>query len=425
MQKTVDLPEWASHLFEPHRFKVVKGGRGGAKSHTFAAALLIIAAQSPKRIFCGREIQRSIQESVHRLLSDKIVDMGMTGVYEVQQSRILGKNGSEIIYGGLRHNMASHKSLEGIDIFWGEEAQTFSQTTLDILLPTIRKPDSELWFSYNPDLEDDPVHQMFAMGSEPKGTWLHHVNFDDNPWCTPELLDQAEHCRITNPAKYKHIWLGQCKQAIDGAIFADEIEAAQSNGRITRVPVASGVPVHTFWDLGQSDATAIWFCQLVGMEYRLIDYYQDSGKKMPHYIQILADKGYNYGKHYLPHDADYDQLAASATIKQQMQQALRDNPKLGDAVEIVPRVQQKAIAINAARTIFEQCLFDKEKTADGMQCLRRYRYATDEATGRVSKNPMHDMWSHGADAFMQLAQYAKAPSLVKKKTMKIETKWIK
>ncbi len=425
MESEVELPEWGSELFRPHRYKVVKGGRGGAKSHTFAAALLIIGAEQPKRVFCGREIQRSIQESVHRLLADKIVAMGMQGIYEVQQTRILGSNGTEFIYGGLRHNMASHKSLEGIDIFWGEEAQAFSQSSLDILIPTIRREGSELWFSYNPDLEDDPVHQMFATGTPPDGTWLHHVNYDDNPWCTAELKAQADYCRIHDPVKYRHIWLGQCKQAIDGAIFAEEIEAAQSGGRITRVPVASGVPVHTFWDLGQSDATAIWFCQLVGMEYRLIDYYQDSGKKMPHYIQVLADKGYKYGKHYLPHDADYDQLAASATIKQQMQQALRDNPKLGEAVEIVPRVPQKAIAINAARTIFEQCLFDKEKTADGMQCLRRYRYAIDEATGRISKNPMHDMWSHGADAFMQLAQFAKHPSKAKPQKMKINTKWIK
>lgn len=409
------FPEALAFLAEPHRYKVAYGGRGGAKSWNYARQLILFATEEPVRVLCTREIQKSIQDSVHRLLADQIHDMGLGHFFEILNTSIRGKNGSEFLFAGLRHNINSLKSYEGVDIVWVEEAQSVSKASWDILIPTIRKPDSEIWISFNPDLEDDETYQRFVM-DPPRNAAVKKVNYKDNPWF-PEVLEQEMlDCKRKSLADYKHIWLGECKQAVEGAIFAKEMALAAEEHRLTRVPITEGVPVNTYWDLGQSDNTAIWFVQLVGMEYRVVDYYQSNGEKLPHYLEVLAKRGYLYGNHCLPHDADHDQIAAEKSIKNQFKDACKNNPALGKAenVKIVDRTPKKANAIDSARRIFPRCVFDKDKTSDGLTCLRRYRYAMDPETGKISKQPAHDMWSHGADAFLALAQYAKPPMKVGK-----------
>lgn len=413
--KTIDvrLPKAFLPLFQSRRYKVYYGGRGSAKSHSFARALLVLGMQRPLRVLCAREYQKSIADSVHKLLKDLISEYGLEFHYEVLQTTIRGRNGTEFIFCGLHHNIASVKSIEKIDICWIEEAQTVSKASWDVLIPTIRAEGSEIWVSFNPDLEEDETYRRFVTFT-PTDALVSKVSWLDNPEFPAVLEQERLDCQERDPIGYKNIWLGECKQAVEGAVFANELQKCADEHRITRVLCNPGVRVQTFWDLGQSDNTAIWFVQLVGMEYRLIDYYQASGHKMPHYIDMLARRDYLYGEHCLPHDADHEQIAAHSTIKQQLQAALRDNPKLGTGVHVVPRVPHKALGIDAARNIFDRCLFDAEKTADGLQCLRRYRYAKDEQTGKVSKEPVHDQWSHGADAFMQLAQHARKPSVQKK-----------
>lgn len=421
-QDIIDFPTKLQFLFKPARYKVAYGGRGGAKSWGYARALLVQAAEKPLRVLCTREIQKSITDSVHKLLSDQIEALGLGDFYEILQTSIRGRNGSEFLFAGLRHNINNLKSYEGVDRVWIEEANTVSKASWDVLIPTIRKPDSEIWISFNPELEDDETFQRFVV-TPPTGSVATKIGWRDNPWFPDVLRKEMQDCRERDYPGFLHIWEGQCKQAIEGAIFAKDLQKAAEEQRVTRVPVQEGVPVQTFWDLGQSDNTAIWFAQLVGMEYRLVDYYQNSGEKMPHYIGVLAARNYLYSDHWLPHDAEYEQQAAHSTIKQQLQQALRDNPRLGKNVQVVPRIAQKALGINAARTIFDRCLFDKAKTADGLQCLRRYRYERDEETGKIGKNPAHDIYSHGADAFLCMAQHARKPSV--KQPQKINKKFIK
>lgn len=420
----IDFPEKLQCLFGTERYIVLYGGRGGAKSWGIARALLIQGAQETRRILCAREIQKSIQDSVHRLLADQIHEMGLGDFYEVQQTKIIGRNGTEILFAGLRHNISSLKSFEGVDDVWVEEAQAVSKSSWDVLIPTIRKPNSRIIISFNPDLEEDETYKRFVT-SPPDNAKVIKIGWQDNPWFPEVLRLEKDDLQRRDEAAYKNVWEGFCKQAVDGAIFADELAKAALENRITRVTVTGGVPVLTFWDLGQSDNTAIWFCQLVGLEYRLIDYYQNNGKKMPFYFDVLAQRGYNYGDHYLPHDADHEQLAAQATIKEQFNQAIKDNPLLGKKVYIVPRIPAKVQSINAARSIFDSCIFDKDKTADGLSCLRHSRYERDEETGKVGRNPVHDIYSHGTDAFMTLAQHAKRPVMVKKPQIKVNTKWVK
>lgn len=420
----VELPEkLVELLFTPARYKIAYGGRGSAKSWGFADALIIEAISGKKLILCTREIQKSIQESVHRLLGDRIVAMGLESRFEIQQTRIIERvTGSEFLFAGLRHNISNLKSYEGVDRVWVEEAQAVSDSSWNVLIPTIRKEGSEIWVSYNPDLEDDPTHQRFVM-NKPGNSRSVKMTWRDNPWFPEVLKQEMEDLKARDYKAYLNVWEGECRQAVEGAIFADELQKAAEENRITRVAPEGGRPVMTFWDLGESDYTAIWFVQIVGMEYRLIDYYQANGRKMGHYIDELAKRGYLYGYHYLPHDATHEQLAAQSTIESQLKTAIKDNPRLGEGVKVIPRIPKKGLAIDAARGIFDRCVFDKEKTADGLQCLRHFRYATDPETGKIGKEPMHDIWSHGADAFLAVGQHAKptAPD----KPIRPNTAWVR
>ena len=413
----VELPEkMASTLFTPSRYKIYWGGRGGAKSVSIARALLVLGYSEKHKILCAREIQKSIQDSVHSLLKEQIEELGLQDFYETQKSTILGRNGTEFLFAGLRSNIANIKSIPNITRAWIEEAQSASATNIKTLALTVRAPNSEIWLSFNPDLEDDPVYQEYVT-SPPDDSIVVKINYNDNPFFPEVLRKEMESDRRKNYSNYEHVWEGKPKAAVEGAIFAEELRLAGEQQRITKIPLQVGVPVQTFWDLGQSDNTAIWFVQIVGMEYRVVDYYQASGYKMGHYIEILAERGYSYDEHCLPHDADHEQLAAKETIKQQLQNALRDNHKLGKTVRIVPRIPKKALGIDAARAIFSQCVFDRDKTKDGLQCLRHYAYSRDEATGKVSKEPKHDMWSHGSDAFLCFAQHYKRPQTYEAKSI--------
>lgn len=410
---TIQFPDKLRCLFEPSRYKVLYGGRGGGKSQNIARALLLQGGQAKHKILCAREIQRSINESVHALLVEQIEQMGMQDIYEVQKATIVNRlNGTEFLFAGLRTNIANIKSIPGITRVWVEEAQTVSTASMNVLVPTIRTEGSEIWLSFNPDLEDDPIYQDYVV-SPPDDAIVVKINWQDNQWFPDVLRKEKDSLKRKDYQQYLNVWEGQCKQAVDGAIFADEIRRASEEQRLTKVPIKAGIPVCTFWDLGQSDNTAIWFVQIIGMEYRVIDYYQASGFKMSHYINVLAERGYSYGEHCLPHDAEHEQLAAQSTIKQQLVTAVNNNPRLGRSVRIVPRISKKALGIDAARSIFGQCVFDKEKTADGLQCLRHYAYARDPETGRVSKEPKHDDYSHGADAFLCFAQHFKKPQTTK------------
>lgn len=215
---SVQLPEVFADLWKPARYKAFYGGRGSAKSHSFAQALVIQAAQGPKRVLCAREIQRSIKDSVKRLLDDKIEAAGLSGFYTSTETEIRGANGSLFVFAGLRTNADSIKSLEGIDIAWVEEANTVSQASLDTLVPTIRKPGSELWFSWNPRYPTDPVDVMFRHG-EPPNSIVKPVNWDQNPWFPEVLRQEMEWDRSRNPDKYAHVWLGEYSRNSEARVF--------------------------------------------------------------------------------------------------------------------------------------------------------------------------------------------------------------
>jgi phage terminase large subunit len=395
------FPDKLACLFDPARYKVLYGGRGGAKTWGIARALLIMGASRPLRVLCAREIQKSLDESSYQVLKDQIGALGLSEFYEIQKTQIIGRNGTFFIFAGLRHNVNSIKSKEGLDVVWVDEAQTVSKTSWDTLVPTIRKDGSEIWVSFNPVLETDETYKRFVL-SPPPGAAVVKVNWSDNPWFPATLDDERRHLQAKDPDAYLTVYEGHCRQTLDGAIYANEIRDATAANRITKVEHVGGKPVHTYWDLGKSDLTAIWFAQVMGLgEFRLIDYYENCGKDVPHYVKVLQGKPYIYGDDWLPHDAFAARLGQDKTIAAQFR-------ALGRNVREVPSIGI-ANGINAARTLFGNCWFDQERCADGLNGLRHYRYKVDEKTGQRSKEPFHDWASNPADAFRYFAVATKEP----------------
>lgn len=413
---SIELPSKLSGLFESHRYKILYGGRGGAKSWGIARALLIKAMQGPIRVLCCREFQNSIQDSAHRLLSDQIKALGFEDFFEIQRTKILGRNGSEFGFEGLRHNITSIKSWEGADIAWVEEATPVSKASWDVLIPTIRKPGSEIWVSFNPELETDETYKRFVLTPPPNALVL-RLNWSDNPWFPAVLREELETLKARDHDAYLNVWEGHCKQMLEGAVYAKELRAAQEEGRIGRIAYDATIPVHTFWDLGWADNTSIWFAQVVRGEYRLIDYLEDSQKPLQHYIKALQAKPYIYAKHWLPHDAQAKSLGSGRSVEELAKAA-------GLPVQITPRLSL-ADGINAARTVFGQCWFDETKCADGLNALRHYRYERNEDMGTWKNEPLHDWASHGADAFRYLALSLKeSPKPKPKVAARVSGSWM-
>jgi phage terminase large subunit len=213
MQKTlrINTPKWAVPLLKPARYKAAYGGRGSGKSHAFAEMLIESHIIDPSRsTVCVREIQKSLNQSVKRLLELKIQEMNASAYFEVQEAVIKSKKGDgRIIFQGMQsHTADSIKSLEGYDCAWVEEAQSLSQKSLDLLRPTIRKPGSELWFTWNPRNKTDPVDVLLRGDRPPPDSAVVQVNYTDNPWFPDVLRAEMEYDRNRDSDKFAHVWLG-------------------------------------------------------------------------------------------------------------------------------------------------------------------------------------------------------------------------
>jgi phage terminase large subunit len=205
---TIQLPEAFGEIFEPYRYKAFYGGRGSGKSVAASLALVLMAAQRPIKVLCCREIQKSIKDSVKAEIDARIRECGLGHFFESLETEIRGANGSLFIFAGLRTNPDSIKSMSGLDIAWVEEAQRVSQRSLDLLIPTLRKPGSEVWFTWNPDQPTDPVDAMFRGGEVPPGALVRQVNWNDNRFFPEVLRAEMEWMRRRDPDKAAHVYGG-------------------------------------------------------------------------------------------------------------------------------------------------------------------------------------------------------------------------
>lgn len=382
-------------LFEPRRYKVLHGGRGGAKSWGVARALLLIAADRPVRILCAREIQKSMRDSVHRLLKDQIVSMELTDEFDVLDNEIRGKSGSIFLFTGLQsHTVDSIKSFEGVDIVWIEEAHGVSAKSWDTLIPTIRKPDSEIWLTLNPDMDTDDTYVRFIAAPSPD-TWLCEVNWRDNPWFPAVLEQERIKAQARDPENYEHIWEGKPRRVAEGAIYRHEVDAVYKDGRVRPVPYDPMLPVHTVWDLGWNDAMVIVFVQKTPMDVRIIDHIEESNRTLDWYVAELEKRPYRYGTDYIPHDGRARNFQTGKSTEELLGAMKRK-------VEVLPMAGIEE-GIKAARLVWPKCYFDTQKAARLLECLKRYRREINERTNEPGA-PRHDEYSHSADAFRYVGQ---------------------
>lgn len=399
MTKTlrIQVAEAFRPFLKAARYKALYGGRGGAKSHFFAEQIILRCYEKETRAVCIREVQSSLKDSVKQLLEDKIEKFGLGNFFKVKETEITAPNGSIIIFKGMQsYNAQSIKSLEGYDIAWVEEAQTLSSISLRLLRPTMRKPGSEIWFSWNPRYKTDPVDKFFRAGNIPEDAIIAHVGYKDNPWFPSVLRAELNQDFQNDPDMAAHIWDGDYEIVSEGAYYSKLILQLERNNCITNVPYDPEYPVYTAWDLGLDDSTAIWFVQIIGAEIRVIDFYEQRNVALIDIAKEVLAKPYVYAEHYLPHDVETREISTAKTRKEQL-----------EAVNLMPiRAGSKlpvADGINAARSMLPKCRFDREKTEAGLDALRSYRTELDEKRDTYKPKPLHDWSSHAADAFRELA----------------------
>lgn len=398
------FPRKLDFLFKQARYKVARGGRGSSKSWSFSRAIIIICAQKETRVLCTREVQKSIQQSVHQLLSDQIAALGLSSIFEILQTEIrCTKTGSTIYFSGLSDVTATTlKSFEGVDICWCEEAQAITEKSWKVLTPTIRKEGSEIWVTYNPELETDATHARFVTNPPPDCISV-LMNYSDNPWFPAVLEAERAHAEATMRIDdYRHTWLGQCKPAVEGAIYFEAMAASINAGRIRQVQHDGALKTHVIVDLGWNDATTIILCQKVASEIRIIHYIEGNQRTLADYSAELKalrldDQPMNWGDVWLPHDGFHVRHQTGKDDAAVMR-GLGWNiaPKEGLTMTTINN------GINRAREIFPRVFFHDKRCERLIECLKRYRWNVSQKTGEAAA-PLHDEYSHGADAFRYMA----------------------
>lgn len=400
MQLEIEIPKEFKVLFDlgkDLRHIVLYGGRASGKSTSVALSLLILGMNKKLRILCTREVQNSIADSVHKLLSDLISKHGFNS-WEIQKDIIRNKQtGSEIFFKGLHNNSQSIKSIEGIDIVWIEEAQSVSADSINTLIPTIRKAGSRLIWTFNRLTENDPVWELIVKKADSR-TFVQKINSDAiESLLSKEIIEEREKMRLDNPEMFEHVWLGEPMTSKTGSVFGKQLAQARSDGRITKVPYDASTGVYTAWDLGIGDSTVIWFFQTIGNEIHFIDHYEGSNEDLGHYISYIQNKPYQYTTHFLPHDSKARELQTGMTRVEFFNnhgiyniEVLRPtNFSLGqDDIDLV------------ARPKFSLCCFDEEKCQRGLECLRAYHYEYDNKNKLLRNKPEHDWSSHSSSAFI-------------------------
>lgn len=419
----VDVSRALAPLLQPSRYKAARGGRGGAKSHFYAERIILRCFERKTRVACIREVQATMKDSVRELLIQKIQKFRLGKHFEVLETEIRGPHGSLIVFKGMQsYNAENIKSLEDFDIAWVEEAQTFSEKSLRLLRPTIRKEGSEIWFSWNTRYETDAVDKFFFGGNRPDNAIVIEVNWYDNPWLPQVLLEEKDLDYASDPEMAEHVWGGGYERISAGAYFAKHIVALERDGRVGYFPHIPTLPVYTSWDLGVDDYTSIWFFQIRYIDemprVRIIDFYESSDigadaiipSAMPEYtgdlqcrieamLELDREKAFQYQQHFFPHDIGNREWGAGAKSRIQIVNSL------GIPLRQIRRgvAQNPEERISAVRALLPMCEFHMSKRVMlGLTHLRRYAKKVNEKLG-IYLGPNHNEHSHAAEAFGEFA----------------------
>lgn len=384
-----------------YRYYVLHGGRGSGKSVNTAEYLILRALRKKELILCTRELQKSVRDSSLRILKKYIDIMGVSSFFECGETYIKCKNGSEFIFKGLAHNAEEIKSTEGITLVWIEEAENTSQESMQLLVPTIRAENSQIIITFNPKDQNSYIYKKYVLEAhlDPRIKSL-QLNYYDNPHFPQVLEDERLACLATeSEAIYRHIWLGECLDISDACYYSHSIHFLHKNNMITDVPYLGTHPVQTYWDIGHSDYTSIWFMQKINGNIRVIDFEQNNGEHPAYYAELLNNKGYYYDTHYLPHDAKHQRFGLTTTIAAQLWDA-----GLKGRVSYTKK-SRGASDRQATRNFIKRCFFDYKNTAIGIDMLRNYRKKYNQDLKKYEDEPYKDWAKHASDAFLYLAMH--------------------
>lgn len=362
---------------------------------------------------CVREVQKSLAESAKKLIEDKITAMGVGSLFDVQKGEIKTPGGGSILFQGMQdHTAETIKSLEGMDRCWVEEAQTLSELSWRMLRPTIRKPGSEIWASWNPRRRTDPVDKFYRHDThEPGRVVCVQANWRDNPWFPQELEDDRQDDLKNDPEAVANVWDGDYVTILKGAYYAAALKQALNESRITFVPRDPNMQIRAWWDIGgpgkKADAMAIVVGQYVGREIRVLDYCEGVGQVLGFYLEWFRAKNYDKALMIVPHDAaqTHADNPTGIDFEAQLKQAGFQTRKVHSPPGIVMQ------RITTARRLFPRILFNKETTEALRDALGWYHanITTDER--QADLGPLHDWSSHAADAFGLMAIDYQEPSL--------------
>jgi phage terminase large subunit len=408
MELLLDTAEVFEPLLAPSRYKGAWGGRGSGKSHFFAEKLIEDCAAEPgesglgMRAVCIREVQKDLAQSSKLLIETKLSKMRLTEAqgFKVFRDVIETPRDGLIVFKGMNDYTAdSIKSLEGFKRSWWEEAQTATGHSLNLLRPTLRAPGSELWFSWNPRRKSDPIDVMLRGPETPTGAVVIKANWRDNPWFTAELEQERLDCLRMQPDQYEHIWEGGYANLADGAYFAKSLIAAKAEGRIGPVAADPLMTIRLFVDIGgtgaRADAFTIWAAQFIGLQVRVLNYYEVVGQPIGAHLEWMRTQGYTPGRAqiWLPHDGATQDKVIDVSYQSAFEAA-------GYAVTVVPNQGKGAATqrIEAVRNLFPSIWFNEATTEAGREALGWYHEKRDEAR-QIGLGPNHDWASHGADSF--------------------------
>lgn len=399
---SIDTAEVFEPLLEPRRYKGAYGGRGSGKSHYFAEALVEAAMMKPGlRAVCIREVQKSLKDSAKKLIEDKIEALGVGHMFEVLTSEIRTPGGGTILFQGMQdHTAESIKSLEGMDVAWVEEAQTLSETSWRMLRPTIRKPGSEIWCSWNPRRALDPIDQFFRgpQAANDNDIVAVQVNWSENPWFPEELEKERLRDQRNDPDSYDHVWNGGYVTILKGAYYASALKEAEKDGRITNLARDPNLRIWAFWDIGgpgkKADAMTVVIAQFVNEQINVLDYIEGRGQVLGFYTTELRDRGWEKAYCVVPHDAA--QTHADNPTGMDFEAQLRQAGFSTEKVHSPPGIVMQRIS--KSRQLFPKIWFDKRKTENLRAALGWYHERIDEDRN-AGLGPEHDWSSHGADAF--------------------------
>ena len=399
MGKVLQLktPEWALPLLEPSRYKGAWGGRGSGKSHMFAEMMLEehIMNQAQSSV-CVREIQKSLNQSVKRLLEMKIQEMNAGAYFEVQDAVIKSKKADgRIIFQGMQNHTAdSIKSLEGYDRAWVEEAQSLSQTSLDLLRPTIRKPGSELWFTWNPRQASDPVDLLLRGPTPPKDANVIKVNYADNPWFPSVLKDEMEYDKRRDPDKYRHVWRGEYLQNSESRVFR--------NWRIEDFDAPADAIHRLGADWGFSvDPTTLVRCHIIGRTLYIDFEAYMVGCEIVNTPELFMQ---------VPEAEKWPIVADSARPETISHMRRNGFPKIMTAVK-GPRSVEEGIEFlkNYTIVVHPRCTHTIDE-------LTLYSYKTDPLTGKILP-VLEDKKNHVIDALRYACEAVRRANTVKPQTV--------